>query len=148
MWQRPRASMSLKGIEFPTMRVLIETTNMYVAHQIERTFGRIDSSVIHTTRSSYADIVSKLKYKCRDKDYDDAVAHVRPYSSSDDEADGTIDITTFSKTSQNFNVYVLDNPEAVYDLVETHNRIRKNVALYEGQGTMNGLDHQTLASSN
>ena len=51
---------------------------------LERTFGRIDSSVIRTTRSSYADIVSKLKYKYHDKDYGDAVEYRKAYSSSDD----------------------------------------------------------------
>ena len=107
LWQRPRANMALKGIEFPTMRVLIETTNMYVAHQLERTFGRIDSNVIRTTRSSYADIVSKLKYKYRDKDL--VPVDAKAYSSSDDEADGTIDMTTF-QDAENFNV-VLDNAE-------------------------------------
>ena len=41
-------------------------------------------------------------------------------------------MTTFSKTAENFNVYVLDDAEAVSDLVETHNRMRKMKRLHKG----------------
>ena len=41
-------------------------------------------------------------------------------------------MTTFSKTAENFNVYVLDNAEAVSDLVETQQPHAKNEETAQG----------------
>ena len=82
---------------------------------------RVMNKYIKVTKSSFADIVSKLKYQSLNeytKGNTDTVS-----SSSDEEADGTLDLTKFSNTTENFNVYVTDDDKTVANILEKHNQV-------------------------
>ena len=46
-------------------------------------------------------------------------------SDEDDEADGTLDLTKFESTTENFSMYITDNDDTITYILEKNNQIRK-----------------------